>query len=268
MQPPVTAQRPRLTSASGAASDGAGARLSATQSPARALRPGGSGRLCARRSPQCRFPFARTASSSDEIPSLTVLVGAMLLFGSERALAVPSFARQTGFECTACHLSWPELTSVGRQFKLGGYTLMREAKGERPWLPTSNDGPPPKLPLAAMVQGSVTEYARNIRRRPCRFSRATTTSSCSSFRRSMPGGSSTISAPSCSGPTTGSRTTVRSTTSTSALAGHFEGDGLDLSYGLTVNNNPDRFGHLQHHVRRGAFRTRRRVLPSPRMRRP
>ena len=54
-------------------------------------------------------------------------------------------------------MSWPELTSVGRQFKLGGYTLTRETNGERPWFPTSNDGPPPRLPVAGMVQGSVTD---------------------------------------------------------------------------------------------------------------
>ena len=72
------------------------------------------------------------------------------------AHAVPSFARQTGFECVQCHLSWPELTAVGRQFKLGGYTLMKETKEARPWLPTSKDGPPPRLPLAAMLQGSWT----------------------------------------------------------------------------------------------------------------
>src|SRR5881397_1656083 len=88
--------------------------------------------------------------------ALTMLVGAAVLASPAPALAVPSFARQTGFECTVCHLSWPELTSVGRQFKLGGYTLMRETKGDRPLLPTSNDGPPPLLPLAAMVQGSLT----------------------------------------------------------------------------------------------------------------
>ena len=84
---------------------------------------------------------------------------ALLWLAPVPALAVPSFARQTGFECVQCHFSWPELTSVGRQFKLGGYTLMREPKGERPWLPSSsarNDEPPPKLPLAAMVQVSAT----------------------------------------------------------------------------------------------------------------
>jgi hypothetical protein len=72
------------------------------------------------------------------------------------AHAVPSFARQTGFECTTCHLSWPELTSVGRQFKLGGYTLTRESDAPRPWLPGASDEAAPRLPLAAMVQGSLT----------------------------------------------------------------------------------------------------------------
>src|SRR5476651_1033906 len=37
--------------------------------------------------------------------------------------AVPSFARQTGLQCIACHTEFPELTSFGRQFKLTGYTL-------------------------------------------------------------------------------------------------------------------------------------------------
>jgi hypothetical protein len=39
------------------------------------------------------------------------------------ALAVPSFARQTGQECIACHVSFPELTPYGRYFKLTGYTI-------------------------------------------------------------------------------------------------------------------------------------------------
>jgi hypothetical protein len=39
------------------------------------------------------------------------------------AHAVPSFARQTGMSCNACHTVFPELTSFGRNFKLNGYTL-------------------------------------------------------------------------------------------------------------------------------------------------
>jgi len=37
--------------------------------------------------------------------------------------AVPSFARQTGYECNACHFQFfPKLSAMGRAFKLGGYT--------------------------------------------------------------------------------------------------------------------------------------------------
>jgi hypothetical protein len=37
--------------------------------------------------------------------------------------AVPSFARQTGFPCKSCHMMPPELTPLGRTFKLNGYTM-------------------------------------------------------------------------------------------------------------------------------------------------
>lgn len=73
------------------------------------------------------------------------------------ALAVPSFARQTGLECTNCHLSWLELGPVGRQFKLGGYTQIKENTKPRPWVawPGDNDAPP-LIPLAGMIEGSLT----------------------------------------------------------------------------------------------------------------
>lgn len=61
------------------------------------------------------------------------------------ALAVPSYARQTGMDCAACHTSFPELTPFGREFKLNGYTL-----GERQL-----------VPLAAMMQFSMTSIAKN-----------------------------------------------------------------------------------------------------------
>ena len=38
------------------------------------------------------------------------------------AQALPSYARQTGQQCAACHNGFPELTPYGRQFKLNGYT--------------------------------------------------------------------------------------------------------------------------------------------------
>ena len=39
------------------------------------------------------------------------------------AQALPSFARQTGQQCAACHNGFPELTPYGRLFKLNGYTF-------------------------------------------------------------------------------------------------------------------------------------------------
>jgi hypothetical protein len=41
-----------------------------------------------------------------------------------QAYGLPSFARQTGQRCSACHVggSWPQLTPWGRFFKLSGYT--------------------------------------------------------------------------------------------------------------------------------------------------
>ncbi|MDE2196318.1 MAG: cytochrome C [Gammaproteobacteria bacterium] len=39
------------------------------------------------------------------------------------ALAVPSYARQTGMSCAACHTVPPQLTAFGRYFKLHGYVL-------------------------------------------------------------------------------------------------------------------------------------------------
>ena len=39
------------------------------------------------------------------------------------ANALPSYARQTGQPCAACHTIVPELTPFGRRFKIGGYTL-------------------------------------------------------------------------------------------------------------------------------------------------
>jgi hypothetical protein len=62
------------------------------------------------------------------------------------AHAVPSFARQTGQSCVACHAGgqFPELTPYGRLFKLTGYTL-----GQR------------GIPLAAMAVASASKARQN-----------------------------------------------------------------------------------------------------------
>ncbi len=55
------------------------------------------------------------------IAAALVLAGAALLAPSARA--VPSYSRQTGFPCQSCHTTPPELTPLGRIFKLNGYTM-------------------------------------------------------------------------------------------------------------------------------------------------
>jgi hypothetical protein len=58
------------------------------------------------------------------------------------ARALPSFARQTGQQCAACHNGFPELTPYGRLFKLNGYVF--------------GGGTSEYPPLAAMVITSFT----------------------------------------------------------------------------------------------------------------
>ncbi len=58
--------------------------------------------------------------------------GVCLLLGmAATASAVPSFARQTGMTCAACHTVFPELTPFGREFKLNGYVMdnIKQIKG-------------------------------------------------------------------------------------------------------------------------------------------
>ena len=77
----------------------------------------------------------------------TLAVGALAIaLAPIPANAVPSFARQTGQSCVACHAGgqFPELTPYGRMFKLTGYT-----QGER------------RNPLAAMLVTSLTKTRTN-----------------------------------------------------------------------------------------------------------
>jgi hypothetical protein len=69
----------------------------------------------------------------------------VLFLAAREGAAVPSFQRQTGQDCFSCHTMFPELTPVGRAFKLTGYVINK--KGESyPSLP----------PLAATAQISFT----------------------------------------------------------------------------------------------------------------
>lgn len=90
----------------------------------------------------------------------TVSAPAVLLAARD-AHAVPSFARQTGVACAACHNPFPELNSFARAFKLHGYTM---GGMEELLEPTSDKAPPLEInksfPLAVMLQTSVTRTNR------------------------------------------------------------------------------------------------------------
>jgi hypothetical protein len=75
---------------------------------------------------------------------------AVVGLSATNAVAVPSFASQTGEPCQACHIGGfgPQLTPLGREFKLQGYTLRTNDKS---------------IPLSAMVVASYlsTQKAQN-----------------------------------------------------------------------------------------------------------
>ncbi|MGA8197877.1 MAG: hypothetical protein WB902_31445, partial [Acetobacteraceae bacterium] len=77
--------------------------------------------------------------------TLMLMVAAFLLL-CRPALAVPNFASQTGQPCTACHIGGygPQLTPLGRAFKIGGYTQ------------SGGEGLAASIPLSAMVLTSFT----------------------------------------------------------------------------------------------------------------
>lgn len=57
------------------------------------------------------------------IKSISLCLFALCLsfFLAPKAMAVPSYARQTGLSCNGCHYTPPELNPAGRLFKLYGY---------------------------------------------------------------------------------------------------------------------------------------------------
>ncbi len=68
------------------------------------------------------------------------------------ALAVPNFAAQTGQPCTACHIGGygPQLTPLGRAFKIGGYTQ------------SGGEGWQAYVPLSAMVLSSFSHTGTRV----------------------------------------------------------------------------------------------------------
>jgi len=82
----------------------------------------------------------------------TLTCGVFIFSALNEAQALPSFARQTGMDCSACHTAFPELTPFGRTFKLTGYTI---SKTNKPY----QINPPP---ITAMLQGSYSRTNSNL----------------------------------------------------------------------------------------------------------
>ena len=84
------------------------------------------------------------------------------LYAALATFYVPSFSRQTGLACSACHYQFPQLTPFGRLFKLNGYTLTA-----LPTIGQPNDSAGHESlklssipPVAAMLVTGLTQTAR------------------------------------------------------------------------------------------------------------
>jgi len=84
------------------------------------------------------------------------------LYAALAKLYVPSFSRQTGLACNACHYQFPQLTPFGRMFKLNGYTLTSLSTIGQPSDTAASKSLTlaPIPPIAAMVVTGLTQTAR------------------------------------------------------------------------------------------------------------
>src|SRR6516225_1170764 len=90
-----------------------------------------------------------TATAYAVLAAVSLLAAAAVcIVGVRPVQALPSYARQTGQQCAACHNGFPELTPYGRQFKLNGYT----------WTGGTSDLPP----IAAMAIPTFTNVRKGV----------------------------------------------------------------------------------------------------------
>lgn len=103
----------------------------------------------------------KTRTPAMRLASCLALLSLLALAGP--AMAVPSFARQTGMACEACHTVFLELNHFGRMFKANAYTLdnlkpVRGISATRSELLALSGLPP----ISLMVQVSQTNLAKAL----------------------------------------------------------------------------------------------------------
>ncbi|HUA51788.1 MAG TPA: hypothetical protein VMB81_06475, partial [Candidatus Sulfotelmatobacter sp.] len=92
--------------------------------------------------------IARRSTSSTRRRAASLVLGASFALLSSLATrpahALPSYAAQTGQACAACHVGsfGPQLTPLGRAFKIGGYTQ------------SGGEGWRAQIPVSGMAYGS------------------------------------------------------------------------------------------------------------------
>ena len=110
-----------------------------------------------------------TLSDLKKKPTGLLMLMFILIFaltGLQQTSAVPSYARQTGLSCSACHYMFPLLNQFGREFKLNGYTLTGIKTIES--TDSTKRGVSNMLrilsisPLSAMVQASFTHTDKTV----------------------------------------------------------------------------------------------------------
>jgi len=115
----------------------------------------------------CRdlFAFLKINRIKNDFTKLAVVLIVVLL-PLNVARSLPSYARQTQLSCTACHTSFPELNSFGRQFKANGYTLTTAStindQGGDTLKPRTRLNLLNNLPLSVMAQSSFSRVAKDV----------------------------------------------------------------------------------------------------------
>lgn len=170
-----------------------------------------------------------TIHRSKEIVFLVSLFLLLLLLSPD-VHAVPSFARQTGMECSDCHTVFPELTPIGRTFKISGYV---QSTSDKPY-----EFPPP---ISGVAQLSYTG-ARGLTNGVAPFDSENRSTDKTNLPQQISlfyggriyGNLGALVQGTYSGPDN----RVALDNSDIRFAGKTSLEGKDLIYGVTLNNNP------------------------------